>query len=88
MSIHQPLQRWARILVQVTIYRRLLIGRDGHLDQSEAYDISYFSINQTRELLSILNHYKCPSMQGFSSIRNVAYSTYDQICRQNVFYKQ
>ena len=28
---------WARILVQVTIYRRLLIGRDGHLDQSEAY---------------------------------------------------
>ena len=31
---------WARILVQVTIYRRLLIGRDGHLDQSEVYDIS------------------------------------------------
>ena len=31
----------ARIHVQVTIYRRLLIGRDGHLDQSEAYDISY-----------------------------------------------
>ena len=30
----------ARILVQVTIYRRLLIGRDGHLDQSEAHDIS------------------------------------------------
>ena len=30
----------ARILVQVTIYRRLLIRRDGHLDQSEAYDIS------------------------------------------------
>ena len=29
-----------RILVQVTMYRRLLIGRDGHLDQSEAYDIS------------------------------------------------
>ena len=29
-----------RILVQVTIYRRLLIGRDGYLDQSEAYDIS------------------------------------------------
>ena len=27
-------------LVQVTLYRRLLIGRDGHLDQSEAYDIS------------------------------------------------
>ena len=31
---------WARILVRVTIYRRLRIGRDGHLDQSEAYDIS------------------------------------------------
>ena len=30
----------ARIIVQVTIYHRLLIGRDGHLDQSEAYDIS------------------------------------------------
>ena len=29
-----------RILVQVAIYRRLLIGRDGHLDQSEAYDLS------------------------------------------------
>ena len=29
-----------RILVQVTIYRGLRIGRDGHLDQSEAYDIS------------------------------------------------
>ena len=26
--------------VQVTIYRRLLIGRDGHLDQSVVYDIS------------------------------------------------
>ena len=31
---------WVHILVQVTTYRRLLIGRDGHLDQSEAYDIS------------------------------------------------
>ena len=30
---------WARILVQVTIYRRLRIGRDDHLDQSEAYTI-------------------------------------------------
>ena len=29
--------RWVRILVQVTINRRLMIGRDGHLDQSEAY---------------------------------------------------
>ena len=24
---------WARFLVQATIYRRLWIGRDGHLDQ-------------------------------------------------------
>ena len=31
---------WVRILVQVTINRRPLIGRDGHLDQSEAYDIN------------------------------------------------
>ena len=31
---------WDRILVQVTRNRRLLIGRDGHLDQSEAYDLS------------------------------------------------
>ena len=30
----------ARIPVQVTIYSRLLIGRDDHLDHSEAYDIS------------------------------------------------
>ena len=36
----QPLGYWDGILVQVTIYRRLRIGRDGHLDQSEAYDIS------------------------------------------------
>ena len=30
---------WAHILEQVTIYRRLRIDRDGHLDHSEAYDI-------------------------------------------------
>ena len=30
----------ARIIVQVTINRRLRIGRDGHLAQSEAYDLS------------------------------------------------
>ena len=29
----------ARFLIQVTTYRRLRITRDGHLDQSEAYDI-------------------------------------------------
>ena len=30
---------WSRIPVQGTIYRRLRIGRDGHLNQSQAYDI-------------------------------------------------
>ena len=30
---------WARILVQVTVYRRFQIGR-GPLDQSKAYDMS------------------------------------------------
>ena len=34
------LQLSARILVQATIYRRIRIGRDGHLNQSEACDIS------------------------------------------------
>ena len=29
------------IFVQVTIYRRILSGRYDHLEQSEAYDISY-----------------------------------------------
>ena len=28
-----------RILAQVTIYHRLRIGRDGHLDQSKVYGI-------------------------------------------------
>ena len=37
---HGSLPNRARIFVQVTIYRRILIGRDGHLDQSEPYDIS------------------------------------------------
>ena len=31
---NKMLQYWARILVHVTIYRRLLIGRDDHIDQS------------------------------------------------------
>ena len=29
-----------RVRIIVTIYCRLLIGRNGHLDQSKAYDIS------------------------------------------------
>ena len=40
LSVHVPSHDRGRILVQVTIYRRLRIGRDGHLDQSEAYDLS------------------------------------------------
>ena len=39
VGVHGDVLRWARILVQVTTYRRLLICRDGNLDQSEAYDI-------------------------------------------------
>ena len=39
MSIE--IRTWVRILVQVTINRRLRIGQDGHLDQSETYDLSY-----------------------------------------------
>ena len=35
-----PFQNHKSIPVQVTIYRRLRIGRDGHLDQSEANDMS------------------------------------------------
>ena len=38
--VDAPLWCWARIIVQVTIHRRLLVGRDGRLDQSEAYDVS------------------------------------------------
>ena len=34
------LRSWDLNLVQITIYRRPLVGQDGHLDQSEAYDIS------------------------------------------------
>ena len=35
----------ARILVHVTIYRRLRIGRDGHLDQSEAYEAKTINLD-------------------------------------------
>ena len=36
---------WAGIFVKVKIYRGLWIGRDGHLEQSEAYDISPWSLD-------------------------------------------
>ena len=39
-DLRAKIEAMVRILVQVTIYRKLRIGRDGHLDQSEAYDIS------------------------------------------------
>ena len=38
--IHYKSADLGRILVKVTIYRRLLIGRDDHVDKSEAYFIS------------------------------------------------
>ena len=31
---------WILYILQVTIFRKFRIGLDGHLDQSEAYDIS------------------------------------------------
>ena len=40
MTLSDLLEWISRILVQVTINRRLRIGRDGYLDQSEAYDLS------------------------------------------------
>ena len=40
---HNHIRLRTRILVQVTIYRRLLIGRDDHLDQSETYAQQYLS---------------------------------------------
>ena len=45
---------WTRILVQFTMYRRLRIGRDGHLDQTEAYDISQLVRVKSPDALSII----------------------------------
>ena len=50
------------ILVQDTIYRRLLIGRDGHLDQSEAYDSQFLIID---------NHVKNRKCGNFVSISSL-----------------
>ena len=41
-----------RILIQVKIYHRFLIGRDDHLDQSETYDISSRSIRSLRYIVT------------------------------------
>ena len=42
---HPGLYYCARILVQVTMYHRLRIGRDSHLDQSEACVVGYIPIS-------------------------------------------
>ena len=39
MAVEFDYKTWSGILVQVTIYRMLRIGRDGDLEQSEACDI-------------------------------------------------
>ena len=41
---------WFRVLVHVRIYRRLRIGRDGHLDQSGAYDIYIITCTRIQTL--------------------------------------
>ena len=45
-EINVPLSLRARILVQVTIYRRLLIGRDGHPDSCLNYRSDNFPSNK------------------------------------------
>ena len=40
LDVKRDKRIWAHILGQVTIHRKLLIGPDGRLDQSEDYDIS------------------------------------------------
>ena len=34
-------ESWVRIIIQVTLYRQLRIGRDGHLDQSKVLSMIY-----------------------------------------------
>ena len=43
-----PASQIINVRAQVTIHRRLRIGRDGHLDQSEAYDISQLCLRKAR----------------------------------------
>ena len=61
------------ILLQVAIYRRLLIGRNGHLDQSEAYDISqlvreYGTCISIQQNLASSSTGKCPSKLALSRL--------------------
>ena len=37
---HLQMYTRASIITQITIYRRIRVGRDGYLDRPEAYDIS------------------------------------------------
>ena len=67
---------WARILVQVAIHRRLLIGRDGHLDQSEAYVGPIFRPN------ILLRKKHSPNCDGLSSFVNNVYLN-DDITHEN-----
>ena len=55
-------EAWACILVQVAIYRRLRIGRDGHLDQSEAYDYRnlYENTGRISDVGQMLSHRRMP----------------------------
>ena len=53
-----------RILVQVTIYRRLQIGRDGHLDQSDAYDISNLYLDQSEAYDISCHLYEITDLHG------------------------
>ena len=55
INIMRPNYTCGRILVHVTIYRRLLIGRDGYLDQSEAYDISACQWQDEEQWLRVLS---------------------------------
>ena len=64
-----------RILVQVTIYRRLLIGRDGHLDQSEAYDIS----QRVREY--------GPRLLGLQTFQGGSFNNLNAFCASKLYLK-
>ena len=75
---------WGRILVQVTICCRLQIGRDGHLDQSEAYDISQL-VREYRPRLPcvrdiLLNGCTLVEWYTFKSFLYIAYHAYDAKC--------
>ena len=72
---------WIRFLVQVTIYRWLRIGLDGHLDQSEANDIYrnlYESCPNLVDGLSLLQVFY---------VRQPALSKQPQVCTRGCAYK-